>query len=626
MAVQSPAATGPPPTATRAEQESARERKIREIRMNPGLWMETLGAILGKSGGDLIKFPDLILNAFQREVIAIYMYCIANALPCRIVIVKPRQEGSSTVCQAILYTHLRNFRGNGMTIAHEKATTDLMMNIWGRYADNDGLDWGNTIDKTKRKFSHGSELHLETANDPNAGMGGTWQAIHATEVAYYRIGGKSSGEKVFESLMNALHALPNTLAILESTANGMEGVHYDTYSGAVSFEQFKAGERGNGYIKVFWPWFAFDDMKIAPRLSQTEAEEVMNTLDVFETRLLEKAAIPDAWGRTFNITADHFAYRRDKLKRPPYNHDPDRFNVDYPPDEETCWRMSGSFCFDPNALAELDAMMVGADLQMKIGALDDPMDNLGRINFSRPPLWTETHRNEAWMRMWEPPTEGLSYVITADFMTGEQAAGATDPDCHAVGVWRAQYTDSHGDTWVPKMVAAINPLCRVDTDVLCRWIGLMARYYGNCLVVPEINNSNGLVSLLRQHGCTIYHRRKAEENTAVGTGKTHKVPGWNTTTATKPQMLNNLAARLREREWSIPCPHARKEHRMMMNWPSGDKKAAPRHHDDWVMMSAMAAMTIDAATPYVRRQIILDPSHDPYSLPNTGPVDGAVRF
>lgn len=565
------------------------------VREDPGEWLRTCGAIQGKDG-QIIEHPHLSLNPFQREVVEIYKYCMEQGIPCRIIILKPRQEGSSTICEAILYTHLRNFVANGLVIAHEHSTTNLLVNMWDRYCKYDGFDWGNTVSKSKRKFSHGSELRLETANDPNAGRGGTLQAIHASEVSLYRTGGKASGEALFESMLNSIHDLPNTLVILESTPNGMEGVYYDTYADAVTFSDFKSGKRGNGYIKVFYPWFAFADTRLS--ITDVQADAIMSDLDLWEKQLLER------WGDQYQITAAHLAWRRDKLTRPPYKHDPSKFNVDYPPDEETCWRTSGSFRFDPEGLNALDAAAFGAENAEHLGELQDKETaphskfNIQHSSFTTPPVFIKTTRTEAWLRWWEPPTVGCRYLLAADFMTGEQAAGAKDPDCHAFAVFRDGYVDTSGDWWVPKMVAACLPACRVDIDVACRWIGLMARMYGGCIVVPEINNSNGLVSLLRQHGCNIWHRRKALENTPAGTGKTVRIPGWNTTTQTKPQMVASLAARIREQEWSVPCEMARKENRMFMRWPNGDEKAAPRHHDDWTICQAIASMTLPFATLY----------------------------
>ncbi len=123
-----------------------------------------------------------------------------------------------------------------------------------------------------------------------------------------------------------------------------------------------------------------------------------------------------------------------------------------------------------------------------------------------------------------------------------------------------------------------------------------------CIVVPEINNSNGLVDLLRREACvSIYHRLVAAELKSAGTGQTLRKPGFNTTTSSKPLMIDGLAARIRERGWSVPCPRARAENRTYLTKPDGSTAAAPRKHDDWCMMQAIAGSTLPSATIYAER-------------------------
>src|SRR5690606_27776411 len=104
-------------------------------------------------------------------------------------------------------------------------------------------------------FANGSELMTETANDPRAGASGTFQALVCTEVAHWPNTGIRSAQKTLAAVMSCVPNKPDTLIILESTANGMQGAYYDTYQKAVTFEEFKAGKRGNGFIKIFYAWW-----------------------------------------------------------------------------------------------------------------------------------------------------------------------------------------------------------------------------------------------------------------------------------------------------------------------------------------------------------------------------------
>jgi len=605
-----------PPTATQRPSElSALNAKL-AIRGNPARWFQAHGQIKSKEPGKSIKFPELRLNEFQKEVIAIYLYCLKNAIPCRICIVKPRQKGSTTVCQAIFYTHQRNFPGNGMMIAHDADTTEEIAQMWTMFCDTDDFPhWGSSPIETKRGFTNGSMLKLRTANSPNAGRGGTWHAVHASEVAYYKTDGVAAGEVVFASIKGGLHDLPNTLMLQESTANGAMGIHYDTYQGAVSFADHQAGnipKHWNGFFKVFYPWMAFKDSWLP--FTEAEGKDIMANLDAAEDDIFNR------FGAKFKMDAGHFKWRRKKLLEEPYKSNNALFERDFPRDDVSCFLTSGNFRFDPDGLTEMDNAAIGLPPPRYCTLDDQRTDILVPANLNRAPILTDVRQAEAWLRVWETPVEGRRYLLAADFMTGEQAKGSDDPDCHAFGVFRDAFEDEHG-VWVPKLVAACMPDCRVDTDVCARWIGLLSRMYG-CIVVPEINNSNGLVDLLRREKCRhIYHRMQATELQSVGTGKTIRKPGFMTTTSTKPIMIDGLARRIREQEWSVPCHRARAENRVFMTWPSGQMAAAARHHDDWVMMQAIASATMASATIYTTRiENVKENSHQP------NPQQGADGF
>jgi len=577
---------------TKAADAIARLEAQMEVRGNPAVWLQMEGAIQDK-GGRLVKFPELRLNEFQRQVVDIYKYCIETGQPCRIVILKPRQKGSSTISLALLYTHLRNFCCTGGILGDDKNTTGKLMEIFHRYTDNDRWNWGNTPDKDGMGFSHGSKLYEETANDPRAGMGGTFQFVLASEAAYYRPSGKATGEAVFQSLLNCVPDLPNTCVIIESTANGQQGVYYETYNGAITFDEFKAGKRGNGYVKVFYPWFGFEDSKPLRKMTATEGEALMNSLDEWESRLMAK------YGNHWKISAAHLQWRRDVISDPRSGGDPRRFDVEYPSDDITCFRGTGNNRFDLDGLDTLDTMAITQ--QTLWGTLESEQlnrDGQVQLNEMRPPVFQPCARSDAWLRVWEPPRIGCRYLISADFMTGEQAAGSRgEPDCHAVSVWRDAYTDSEGSYWPVKQVAAIPPDCRVDLDVLCDWISLMSREYGNCVCAPEVNNMHGIIEMLRRRGVPLWCRRRADETKPVGQGKIIRIPGWLTTANNKRDMIDVVARLVREEEISIPCERTRHELRVFQN-VDGKLEAAAGWHDDWVMSSAIGIKCLPSATLY----------------------------
>lgn len=537
-----------------------------------------------KSGGDGgLIFPKM--NTLQDRMESALEQQTADGVPLRTITGKFRQGGSSRYHMNRAYWMGRNIPIEIGVIADDKNTTPRLLNMWevayrqDRFGDH---RWGNSPSCTgfPRKFSHGTQLWEETANDPRAGQGGTLSVLISSETAHYRATGHSTGEAVFQSIANTVPDLPGTWIALESTANGKQGVYYFTYRAAASLAEWRNGLRKNGYIRVFAAWFESDDYldHITPR----EAAEIMQTLNESELRLIERFG-PQ------KITPERLAWRRRMLASPKISGDEQKLEQEYPSDEESMFIGSGTQVFDLDGIAWLETVQNRGGGSLRWGKLENG-------------IFLPCSMLEAWLRVWEEPMEGHSYLIAADFMEGEQADGTREQDCHAVGVWRQAYVDANGTRHRPAMVAAIKLECRVNLDVLCEWIGALARWYGDCLVVPEVNNAFGIVSLLAANGVVNFWMRETPvEGRRVGEGKRIKKRGWFTNEPTREQIIATMQTAIRQQEVDVWCPGWLSEMANFITLPNGRKEAAAGHHDDWVMMSMIALQCLPAATRLTRR-------------------------
>lgn len=543
------------------------------VRSNPIVWMETCSTIMGRDGR--LFTPQA--NSFQRRVAAIYRYCLREKRPCRIIILKPRRKGSSTISLAVGYTHLRNHIGNGAILGDDFGTTAKLMECWDRFAETDKFPaWGNSPSSTMRNFSHGSSVREETANDPRAGMGGDIHFLLASEAAHYRSRGKSSGEYVMQSIMNSVPELPNTVVIMESTPSGAQGVFHASWQSAVEFEDFKRGEVGNGYVRVFAPWFEFGDS--VAELRPGEAEMIMSTLD-HESQYAGEAELVSL----HNVPAEKIQWRRRVIASPACGGDPRKFMQEYPSDPVTCFLTSGNARFDSDGTAKMAAVIDVCE-QPKYGTIEMP-------DGASAPVFVETSRAEAWLRVWERPIEMCRYIGAVDLMTGEQvAASRREADCHAWGIMRSRYTDGDNADHANMLVAAGLPDDRTrDLDIIAERISLASIWYGECPIAPEINNFHGIVQLLRHYGCNVWSRKKA------GVGKTVMLPGFQTTSSSKRQIIDELARLIREQEIDIRCARAVSEIRSFITHPDGTEAASSGNHDDWVMCLAILAHILPTA-------------------------------
>jgi hypothetical protein len=375
--------------------------------------------------------------------------------------------------------------------------------------------------------------------------------------------------------------LPDTVVIMESTPNGAQGVFYQTWQKSVEFEDFKEGRTGNGYIRVFAPWFEFDDSAAA--ITPAEEEVLMENLDS-EARYAGERELVER----YHVPAAKLKWRRQVIDSPACNGDPRKFLQEYPTDAITCFLQSGAGRFDADGVTSL-ATVCELWPAPYYGVLELPAS-------AEVPTFIQTSRAEAWLRIWEKPTEGRRYIGAADFMTGEQATGSRkEPDCHAYGIARSRYTDQDNADHKAMLVAACMPDDRTkDLDIVAERIALTSRYFGNCLVAPEVNNLHGIIELLRRHKCQVWSRKKA------GTGKTILVPGFQTNTSSKRQIIGELAALVREQELDLRCARVIQELQNFITHPDGTEAAGDGWHDDWVMFLAILSHVLPAATIYER--------------------------
>ena len=64
-------------------------------------------------------------------------------------------------------------------------------------------------------------------------------------------------------------------------------------------------------------------------------------------------------------------------------------------------------------------------------------------------------------------------------------------------VIRAGYFSNTGVWFPPRPVCRLKHKCMFDVDILTNFVLRMSRYYGNCLIVPEINKDRGMIELLK---------------------------------------------------------------------------------------------------------------------------------
>lgn len=533
------------------------------IRIDPEVWFSTFAVIKDKRGKDIKPRA----NTLQKRMFAHYRQCQVEKKPCKMIILKPRQKGASTCAQALTYHHMRkNENLAGSLMGDIAGTSDKVFEIYRRYAENDNFPWdatgtnledgGNLADLMKLRSK--SVYGKETAGSKNAGRSGTIQVGNMTEVAFWpNTGQKDPALGYLQSLYDGDNV---SLVVADSTPNGPSGWFYRTWT------------LDNEWAKIFAAWWEFDDSEI-PFKSKVELQDFKDTLTEDEKSEMQR----------FDVNWEQMHWRRRTLQDK-CNGDISKFRQEYPSDPEECFLMSSRPRFHVEVLKEMSD--AAPSQQFTVGNLSLQDNKTVSYNIDRAGSW----------KVYNQPEHDSKYVIGVDTCTGEdqQMQGlAADPDYHSVQVWRAPYEDWNGDWHVARMVAVHHS--RIDIGVLSEEIIAVAKWYGGAFVVPEVNNTGlAVVKYLLEAGVSVYQRRKINNST----GMVEKFFGWQTDKVTRKTLIDHMAAELMDRNFDIPDPDILHEMKVFVINEKGKPEAAPGHHDDHVLSSALAIYNIDSATSY----------------------------
>ena len=558
------------------------------IRLDAEVWFSTYGTIKDKRG-KTIKAPKP--NILQKRMFAHYRDCQAQSAPCKMVVLKPRQKGASTCSQALAYHHYMKYPDlNGSLMGDIAGTSDKVFEIFRRFAESDKFPWipgvttlaGGGSKADTIELRNGSIFGKETAGSKNAGRSGTIQVGNMTECAFLVNSGHT--DPVLAYLQSLYDESEVSLCVADSTPNGPSGWFYDTCTASMAEE--------NDWKFIFAAWFEFEDSAI-PFKSKMEREVFKESLDEDEENEREK----------YKCTLEQMQWRR-RTVMDKCGGDVDKFRQEYPSDAVECFLLSSRPKFNSTRLAKLEEMTCKPvargvptiqDAKLRTAVLNpDPRGSL---------------------RVWELPKKGCAYLVSVDTCTGEdqQITGMTaDPDFHSAQVWRQAYRD-HLGMWHRAALVALHH-SRIDITYLAEEVANMGMMYGNCLIVPEVNNCGlALVKyLLDEFQVPVYRRKRMSKVTKMY----EQAYGWNTDRATRKTVIDNLATALLEDEIEIYSEDVVKELKTFVVNASGKPEAAPGHHDDHVLAAAIALYNLDAAVSYrekrrkvSQKRLLKDPTY-----------------
>lgn len=572
------------------------------VKSSTGAWFETYGRIWAKDRTLGLVKPKM--NFLQAKIQAVVDRCTDLQIPCRIIGLKPRARGSTTFFTAMGYAAMRRGSTSAVFIGGQSDQTVGLWNMMKTYHKNDTFDWGNTgeVNEKGAHFGNGSRAKKETAKDVQAGIGDTYQLLHATEVARWAQYGVSNAAAVMSNILKAVPLLPGTAVFLESTAENAGGDFHTRFNNAVDADAFLAGEKDvefGSYIRVFAGWYQFAESAL--RLTPEQKLHIQRTLDADEEWHGEKELI-ELYGHTDEHGVVHLgptvtdydiweqlAWRRYSI-REECDRDVAIFDRDYPHCPEVAFMKAGKMRFNQTGVSILRKRLVGRVISH--GLLEERR-NRGGVVF-RP-----TEPAEAQFSIFEKPVPGRKYIVSGDPATGASQAAGLDPDNHGIFAIRAGYWESNGK-WVRPATAGRVVPCKWEIDMAAMAAWKLARLYGGvsgAMIAIEVNMDRGFIEYLKSWGANLYQREFFNRRDQ----KMSNALGYQTNQNTRERLVTTLATAIRE--WDTPgngidiwCPHAVSQCENFILKENGRSEAAQGFHDDDVIAIALGLELIEHAT------------------------------
>lgn len=299
------------------------------------LWCRECVTVTDKLTGRSVPFE---LNAPQRRVARIMERQRREGRPIRLIMLKARQWGGSTLVQVYMaWMQLVRHRGwNSLICGHVK---DAAANIRGMYSllmreYPDGLKGENPKEFTFNRFEGSSNICYIPARDcrvtlasalaANSVRGGNYQMAHLSEVAFWGDGDQEVASRTVRSIAGSVALEPETLVVMESTADGEDNYFHEEWERAVAGQSDKES--------VFVPWYEIEIYRTP--LDEGASRRLIAQMDEYERDLLTKPGV------TLESVAWYHAKRREYTTH-------EQMMAEYPSTPEEAFTASACPPLDP---------------------------------------------------------------------------------------------------------------------------------------------------------------------------------------------------------------------------------------------------------------------------------------
>ena len=525
------------------------------MNINTKQYIEKYIKIRDKAG----KIIDLKINQGQQKLYDAIKEQHNQGKPIRIIVLKARQIGFSTLTESIIFKNTATkFNVNAGIITHKEEATTNLFNMSKRMYDNLPDNMKPSLKRSNAKeliFDNDqgtglkSKIKCMTAGSSGVGRSDTFNYLHISELAFWGNNAKETTIGLFQAVPN----LPNTMIVIESTANGFE-YFKELWDMAVKGE--------SDFIPVFVGWNELTDYQMPyTGFELTEEEKELQ--------------------RIYNLSLEQLQWRRWCINNN-CGGDEQQFKQEYPINPQEAFISSGNCIFDKqiviNRVQELPKPLKIGYFEYKY---DDTMPAGKKITDIR---WVND--KNGYIEIYEVPNI-YKYCIG-----GDTAGEGSD--------W---FTGHVLNAKTGKQVARLRH--QMDEDLYVRQMYCLGHYYQyknqrTGVITPALmcieSNFSSFPNkeLVRLGYSNMFVREKEDKYTGI----MDKSYGFKTTSITRPVIIAELVKIVRESVELINDKLTLEEMLTFVRNEKGRPEAQQGAHDDLVMGLAIAY--------YSRSQVVFD--------------------
>ncbi len=513
-------------------------------------WCATCATIRDKTSGRDVRF---ILNAPQRRVAAVLEADRTAGRPIRMILLKARQWGGSTLVQLYMawIQSCRRTNWHSLICAHVKDTSSVIRGMYTKLlADYPPELWEGDERPEFKSFERaqnvrviagrGCRVSIGSAERQEAIRGSDYAMAHLSETAFWPDTPTRSPADFIRAVSGAIALVADSLVVIESTANGVGNFFH------AEWIRCKEG-RGDKHA-VFVSWHEIEIYRLDPP---------------------DAAAFVAAWGESeralwdLGLCVDQIYWYA--VKRREYS-SPHRMMAEFPTTDTEAFINTGSGVF-PNEAVERRRAACEAGASV-------PVEPFGKSDRSTP------------MRRWRAPEPWRRYVVAVD--VGGRSAKSD---------WSVIAVVARGE--LPEVVAQWRG--HVDHDILADTAIAMARQYNDALLAIESNtleceaaDSNLFVlARIAARYKNLYRRHSYDAATRELTTRI----GFHTNRATKAMLVNTLIGYVRDGAYIEHDSDACNEMVTYEARSNGSFGAKRGYHDDILMTRAIALHILEETAP-----------------------------